>query len=283
MRNSFVFKQLIRGRLAIAWLMLIPSGVWAQCDYSPWISVWPAQAEAIQTRQVFLLTGNGLGGAQSQASWLQQFGSGIHAYLWSAHDSVDLRVFDRATVTEVGGGVSYTQVLLTPSRPLLPDAEYELRAFRDNENLSHLFRPGRLAPGQKRATAYRWKTSLVPDVAAPRWVNTPVIQQKKYEANSEGIENYVSFSNPLRDSSQYLIKATIRHLSTGDSVAAYLRPWQNQLSIGWFTCSGNVRFKSEEEYTIRFEAVDAAGNRASVSGTPILFRAPKRVACCWGD
>lgn len=272
------------GYIAIIWLAMLPLLAQAQCDYSPWISVWPSPyPEVIQPKQIFLFSGNGLGGAQSQAAKLQQFGNAIHVYLWSAHDSVDLLVLDQLVFTEPSDAESHLKVLLTPSHPLLAGAEYELRAFKGSENLFYLFSPGRSAPGQKRATAYRWKTSSTPDIIAPRWVATPVVKEKKYEANSEGLENYVLFSLPLRDSTRCLVKTTIRHMASGQSITNYLIPWQNQLGIGWFTCGGDVHFKSEEEYTVSFEAIDTAGNRASASGTPIRFRAPKRVACCWGN
>jgi hypothetical protein len=277
------FKQICRWSIAISWLTLFPAMVRAQCDYSIWVNVWPPQAEVIQPRQIFLLSGNGLGGTQSLASTLQKFGNSIHVFLWSADDSVDLMILDRLIYPAVEESEAETQLLLQPSRPLLPNTEYELRAFRGNENLFHLFAPGRLAPGQRRATAYLWRTSSAPDIMAPVWRTTPTVQQKKYEDNSEGTENYVSFSNPLRDSSKYLVKATIRHVNNGESVTTYLLPWQNQFSIGWFTCGGNVRFKSEQEYTVRFDAIDAAGNRASASGQPIRFKAPKKVACCWSN
>ena len=277
------FKQICRWSSAIIWLTLFPSMAWAQCDYSIWINVWPAQAEVIQPKQIFLLSGNGLGGTQSLASTLQKFGNSIHVFLWSAHDSVDLMILDRLIYPTVEGPEAQTQLLLQPIRPLIPDTEYELRAFRGNENLFYLFAQRRIAPGQRRATDYLWKTSSAPDIMPPVWLTIPVVQQKKYEANSEGTENYVSFSNPLRDSSKYLVKATIRHVNNGESVTTYLFPWQNQFSIGWFTCGGNVRFMSEEEYTVRFEAIDAAGNHASASGQPISFKAPKKVACCWGN
>ncbi|MET4072824.1 hypothetical protein [Hymenobacter sp. UYCo722] len=275
-------RKICRWGFVIGWLALFPTLVWGQCDFSPWVTVWPIQAEIIQPRQLFLFSGSGLGGTQSLASKLQQFTGSIRVYLWSSRDSVDLIMLDRLNFPGAGTFEDHTQLLLQPSRPLLPDTEYELRALRGRENLFYLFAPGRLAPGQRRATAYRWKTSSVPDSKAPVWLATPTVLQKKYEANSEGTDNYVLFSNPLRDSSKCLIKATIRDANDGASVTTYLLPWQNQLPIGWFTCGGDIRFKSEEEYSVRFEAIDAAGNRAFASGQPIRFRAPKKVACCWG-
>lgn len=201
-------------------------------------------------------------------------------YLWSVHDSVNLEVLDQVISPEDAQYGKYTQLLLQPSRPLLASSEYELRASRGSENLFYLFENKRQVSGQRGATAYRWRTAANPDLLAPRWTATPAVKEKKHEANSEGLNNYVLFTRPLLDSSQCLVRATVRHGQSGKQVMAYLTP-QEQLGIGWFTCGGNVRFKSEEAYTVRLEAIDAVGNRSVASGAPIPFRAPKRVHCCW--
>jgi hypothetical protein len=260
----------------------LPRSAVAQCMTEIWLGVWPAEnTQAIQSRQVFMFSGGYTGGPNSLEKMVPQFGKTIRAYLWSAHDSVELRVMEQLSVNTEQEFDAYAQVLLQPSRPLLPDSVYELHAWRDNENMFYLFRNGRPVPGKTRTTAYRWKVSAVADTQAPVWTATPSVQKSKYESNSEGVENYVLFSNPVRDSSSYLIKATVWHVNSKESATKYLLPWQNQLPIGWFTCGGSVRFKSQEAYTVRFEAIDAAGNRAVVSGRPIPFQAPKKVACCW--
>ncbi|MFD2717236.1 hypothetical protein ACFST9_00815 [Hymenobacter monticola] len=256
----------------------------AQCSTSPWITVWPdLETKLIQPRQVFLFSGSYSGGKYSLEKMLPQFGTAIRATLWSAHDSVDLLVLGHFEYTGTDAWDAHSQLLLQPSRPLLPDSVYELRVARADENLYFLFRNGQPKPGQRRATAYRWQVSAVPDEQAPAWVATPTVQQAKYEANSEGIENYVMFSYPLRDASPCLLRATVRHVSSRLESRFMLQTWHDRLPIGWFTCGGNVRLKSEEAYTVSFEAIDAAGNRAVATGTPIPFRAPIKVACCWGN
>ncbi|GAC1603453.1 MAG: hypothetical protein NVS3B25_32150 [Hymenobacter sp.] len=265
--------------LALCWLSLGLLGSAAPargqlCDQSPWITVWPNEnASRIQPRQVFLLSGS---------SWLrkemEQFGQATQVYLWAPHDSVPLLVLDRQTISD-----GRLQLLLLPRQPLQADSLYELRAVRNQENLFSLFRNSRPVPGKRRATAYRWRVAHTPDTQAPVWTATPALVGKVYEDNSEGTDNYVVFSCPLRDSSACLVKTTVRHLPDGELASAYTLPTrQNQLVCGWFTCSGDVSFRSEEAYTIHFEAIDAAGNRAGASGAPLPFQAPKKVACCWG-
>lgn len=260
----------------------VQSRVRAQCVSDPWIKVWPAlETKLIQPRQVFLFSGSHTGGSYSPEKLLPQFGTAIHACLWSAHDSVELLVLEHLEFKGGSEWDAHAQALLQPSRPLLPDTVYELRVARSEENLFNLFRTGRPEPGKRRSTAYRWKVSAVVDAQAPAWTATPSVQKAKYENNSEGTDNYVLFSCPLRDASLCLVEATVRHVSSGQQFRFFLGPWQAQLPIGWFTCGGNVPFKSEEAYTATFEAIDAAGNRALSSGTPIHFRAPKKTTCCW--
>ena len=256
----------------------------AQCISSPLISVWPSlDTRLIQPRQVFLFSGTYTGGTNSPEQLVPLFGKTIHAYLWSAHDSVELLVRERFEYKDAEAWHAHAQVLLQPSRPLLPHSTYELRVFRAAENLFYMFRSVRPAPGKRWAIAHRWKVSAVADTQAPVWTTTPSVKTAKYEDNSEGTENYVMFSYPLRDTSSCLVRTTVCSVSDGAIFRFIIQPWQGQLPIGWFTCGGDVRFKSEGAYTVSFEAIDSAGNRAFANGVPIPFQAPKKVACCWGN
>lgn len=259
--SKLLTQSLLLGMLAGGTL---PS--WAQCEGpSPWVTLWPRNdARLIQPRQRFLVMADASLGTE-----VRKLGHGTEVYLWAAHDSVSLRVLNQL-VNEDGE----MQLLLEPSRPLLPNSQYELRTSTNYA----LFRNS----GKAFRTSYRWQVAATADTQPPQWLATPALVEKKYAANSEGLENYVLFSCPLQDSSAYLIKTTILHASSGRKTTFYVLPWRGRLPIGWFTCGGDIRFKSEETYSISFEAIDAAGNRASATGTPITFRAPRKVASPWG-
>ncbi|RYE89944.1 MAG: hypothetical protein EOO37_04040 [Cytophagaceae bacterium] len=170
------------------------------------------------------------------------------------------------------------QLLLEPRRPLVLGEQYELRVEGLSKSTFGLFENFGKGPG----TRYRWQVAAAADTQPPQWLATPAPVEKKYAANSEGLENYVLFSCPLQDSSACLVETTILHASSGRKITFYVLPWRGRLPIGWFTCGGDIRFKSEETYSVSFEAIDAAGNRASATGTPITFRAPRKVASPWG-
>lgn len=268
-----MFRLVLLFPLVLLLLNITPAR--AQCEYSPWVTIWPNEhVQVIQPRQVILLSANSV--LDYLPKEMRQIGYATQVYLWSAHDSVELVVKDR-TVTDDNN----LSLLLQPSRPLLPDNTYELRVRRNNENLFWIFRNRVRTPEQLGKTIYQWRVASAPDTQAPTWISTPTVVKKVFSDNSEGTENYVLFSCPLSDASSYIVKATVYHLRSGFKSTAYLHPWEGQLAVGWFTCGGDFRFASQEECTVLFEAIDAAGNRSSVSGGPIRFQAPVKGPTPW--
>lgn len=240
----------------------------AQCDFSPWLSVWPdEQQEVIQPRQVFLFSASTLSLSYSE---LERLGRTTEVYLWSTQDSVSLQLQEQSV------GIGDKQRLFRPMRPLQPLLIYELRARNESDNKFYIFRQRQHQPGQRPASAYRWRVSDTIDTVPPHWTATPAVVRREYSENSEGVNNYVQFSYPVQDASPVLVRATIRTARLAAPVVSYLIPWQNQLGIGWFTCGGNFIFGPNEACNVTFEALDAAGNRSSASGRPIQFRGPAR-------
>ena len=252
-------------------LACAPLPGYAQCEGPDlWLTVWPRDtAQVIQPRQIFLFGG----GTDYLREGAEQLGRSRAVYLWSAHDSVALRVLERISQPD-----GYVQLLLQPSRPLLPDSVYELRAETITPKAMTLF----ITRGKPGTSPHRWRVATRPDTQAPSWLATPTVVKKEYSVNSEGVNNYVLFSAPVRDASAYVVRATIRHMPSGQQIISYVLPWQQQLPFGWFTCGGDIRFESQEAYSITLEAIDAAGNRASATGAGIRFQAPTKVASPWG-
>lgn len=253
--------------LIVTILLLTFKSALGQCVFSSEILVWPSVKQAeIQPRQVFLFSA----GLNARHENLRQIGRSTTVYLWSAHDSVPLVVRERPQ-NKVG---SVLQLLMQPSRPLLADSLYELRVGKSPNDTYFYFRIGQWNGKSRQATMPRWKVAATPDSQAPRWSSTPTVLKKEYSENSEGVNNYVYFSNPVLDNSPYIVRATIRNTRKPYPTVTYLTPWEGYLYVGWFTCDGNFDFTSEEHCTITFEAIDAAGNRSSASGRPVPFQAP---------
>ncbi|WP_125932705.1 hypothetical protein [Hymenobacter glacialis] len=247
------------------------------CVESPWIRVWPSyDVPTIRTRQIFLLFADQEEGYLQKG--LRQFGTEAQLYLWSAKDSVPFRVLDR--VLDEKGKM---QLLLQPNRSLLAGHEYELRASRGQENLFYYFEQPPASSKSSGKTRYRWKALVAMDWQSPVWMSSPQVLKKVYE-NCASYSNSVLFSCPVRDSSSYLIKMTVQHQTTSRHWSAYQipvnrTPWKHQIWMGNGSCGGNVRFESENNYEVAFEAVDSIGNRASAGSSPLVFQSPKRVEC----
>ncbi|MET4105315.1 hypothetical protein [Hymenobacter sp. UYP22] len=271
MRPAFIRYRYCFGYLFFLLTYALPAA--AQCEYYPWIAVWPGEhALTIQPRQLFLLSVGSFSDARYD---FRQLGRQIPLYLRSAHDSVPLRVLERP----VNPQSSDMQLLLQPVRPLLPDTLYSLRYATSDDSYRDLFRMQRARAGSNQLVpVYRWRVAATPDTEPPRWTGTPTVVRREYSENSEGINNYVHFSSPVQDNSPVLVRATIWSARLAAPVISYLAPWQNQLGIGWFTCGGNFTFQWNETCTVTFEALDAAGNRSTATGRPISFRAPSKPA-----
>ncbi|QNH61078.1 hypothetical protein [Hymenobacter sediminicola] len=238
----------------------------------PDIAVWPDEHSitSIQPRQLFLFSA---GSRTNGRRDLPDFGRRIQVYLWSKHDSVPLLLLDQPA----NPLSSDLQVLMQPARPLLPDTVYHLRTSLPYVGY-WLFRMQRARAGSNQLViAHRWRVSSAPpDTQAPRWTATPSVMHKEYSSNSEGINNFVQFSNSVLDASPVLVRATIRSARHAKPVVSYLTPWDNLLGIGWFSCSGNFTFGPSEDCTVTFEALDAAGNRSLATSHPLPFQAPIR-------
>ena len=166
------------------------------------------------------------------------------------------------------------QLLLQPSQPLQLGCDYELRTELDVNYIPYYYQ-NRDPRTKKQLTRYKWQVDAA-DRQAPLWLATPTVVREEYSENSEGVNNYVLFSCPLRDSSAYIVKVVVQRAADKARTTSYILPWQNCLPIGWLTCGGNVEFQPNEEYTVTFEALDAAGNRAQATSSPVPFEAPPR-------
>jgi hypothetical protein len=249
--------------LALSLGALLPTN--AQCIQMG-IMIWPDfQAKTIQPRQLFLVYDSTI-----VEPSLIQLCHDKKLYLWSPDDSVSLLLLDyqhKASET--------TQLLLQPSQPLQVGCDYELRTEIDAYSIYLYYQNRDLRTKKLPATRYKWQVTAA-DQQAPLWIATPTVVSKEYSENSEGVDNYVLFSCPLRESSAYIVKVVVQRVADKVRTTSYVLPWQNCLPIGWLTCGGNVDFQPNEEYTVTFEALDAAGNRAQATSSPVSFKSPLR-------
>lgn len=85
---------------------------------------------------------------------------------------------------------------------------------------------------------------------------------------------HVAFDCNVLDSSEYLIKATVKSLKSGKETSYYVEPDKGIVNIGHGMCSGAFNFDEGEDYEIEFSIMDASGNFTAWIGDRIKFTKP---------
>ncbi|GAB3823558.1 hypothetical protein [Hymenobacter jeollabukensis] len=255
----------MRAALTALVFALLPQLLWAQCVGWPFLGIWPKQEQpSIQPRQVFLFSAHEPGAGTFLA--LRRFGRDFNAYLWTRHDSVGLLATD--SLLDDAGNLS---LILRPEQALMPDTVYQLRFLINSPTAYNLLPNTPLGRTAVLPSRYRWRVAVA-DTEAPRWRGTPQVAGHVSSYNSEGKDVYVRFTSTVRDTSAYLVRATVQPVGGGRTLRGYITPLQGYLDVGTFTCAEIFRLQPETEYRVSFEAIDANGNRATCQ--PILFKAP---------
>ena len=85
---------------------------------------------------------------------------------------------------------------------------------------------------------------------------------------------HVIFNNPAIDSSEIIVKTTVKNLRTGKTTSYLIKPNGNEIRVGHGMCSGAFDFKKGRSYMVEFSFVDASGNYTSYAEKTIKFKKP---------
>jgi hypothetical protein len=112
------------------------------------------------------------------------------------------------------------------------------------------------------------------DTIKPTFKTTPKEIKKSLIYYGCGPAVYVDFDCIVIDSSEYLIKATVKNIKTGNETSYYVEPDKGTLKIGHGMCSGAFDFEEGDNYEIEFSIIDASGNLTAWTGDRIKFTKP---------
>lgn len=185
-----------------------------------------------------------------------------HPELWSAGDRVPLRV---ATMNV--GGLSITQAVLVPERPLLPTTKYTLRIYAPE-------RPASDESEEKLRDTFAWTTGAGADRAAPRWQAPPKVADRVYRELGCGPESYVNVQVSVADAQPVQVLAEVRPAGGGPSARYFLQPQEGAIQIGHDMCSGAFQLADKGRYDVTLTAFDAAGNAAPAPGPALQIVGP---------
>lgn len=112
------------------------------------------------------------------------------------------------------------------------------------------------------------------DNTKPAYSATPKERNKSLIYYGCGPSIHVVFDCNVIDSSEYLIKATVKSLKSGKETSYYVEPDKGILNIGHGMCSGAFNFDEGDDYEIEFSIMDASGNLTAWTGDRIKFTKP---------
>lgn len=160
-------------------------------------------------------------------------------------------------------------VRLVPRGKLKTDARYRLDL-------------GALLPGARNLDPegmqdLQWRTGMVADKQRPAWSKLPGPSEGRYFMDDGKLNRGIRFNMELEEQSPVYVVISIKRAKGKGVPQTYFAPLSSgHVTIGHDGCSGSFTFDDGRAYFARFEAYDAAGNRAPPV-KPIEFHAPRPV------
>jgi len=168
------------------------------------------------------------------------------------------------------GQFDLTQAILVPESQLESGLEYELLidSLPQSESLKRYNRK------TKEYELIKFKVVAGIDIDKPVLTSKPKEIDKSYALFGCGPAMSVNFDFPVLDSSEVLIKTTVKNVKSGVETTYYIQPDNNQISVGHGMCSGAFTFDDSNDYEIEFSFMDASGNVRTWEGKRINFTKP---------
>ena len=170
----------------------------------------------------------------------------------------------------LNGEFGLTQAVLIPDTILTVGLDYTLvidslpsyeKLYRWNSNFS-----------RREPIVYKVVDGL--DTTKPVFKKIPQEIKKSIIELGCGPEIFVVFECNVIDSSECLIKATVKSKKTGKETSYYVEPENGILNIGHGMCSGAFVFDEGDKYEIEFSIMDSSGNFNLWTGNRIKFTKP---------
>lgn len=224
------------------------------------ISIFPKNY-SIKQNSIFMIEGY----AQGQAVILK-LDKKQKVYLKSGEIKIRLIVSEICV-----GQFDLTQAILKPETELITGTEYTVcfDGLPEYETLT------RYNTNTAKYEPVKYKILEENDNLPPQLLSKPKIIDKSIVLFGCGPAIYIMFDNPIRDSSEILIKTILKNKTTNKENTYYISPELNTIKVGHGMCSGAFIFNEGKEYEIEFSFMDASGNRTNWEGERISFTKPE--------
>lgn len=225
------------------------------------ISVFPNNTE-INKNSIFLIEG-----FASSQKIINSLNKEYRIYLQSGNQKITLNIVEINV-----GEFQLTQAILKPEYPLEIGKEYILKI--DNLPKYEVVNKFNTYNFQSKPIIYKVTSNID--------IEKPVIEKMPYEINKSyieygcGPESNVIFSFTVNDSSEMLIKTTVKNLRTNKQSTFYLIPEDNKVRVGYDMCSGAFKYDVNMVYEVDFDFLDSSGNITKSNNKGIKFTKPTK-------
>lgn len=163
-----------------------------------------------------------------------------------------------------------TQAILKPETNLKAGLSYTLVI----DNLPQTESLNRWNKDLKQNEPIVYKVIDGTDTIKPTFNTIPKEIKKSLISYGCGTSTHVVFDCNVIDSSEYLIKATLKNVKTGNETTYCVKTYNGTIGIGHNMCSGAFNFGESDDYEIAFSIIDASGNFTAWTGDQIKFTKP---------
>jgi hypothetical protein len=249
-------KQLLTLIIGLFWTSVL----YADCA-GLGLSVFPT-GRTIKQNSIFIINGY----AESQRVILG-LNKKYHIYLKAGSQRIKLL----ATKTCVGQ-FYLTQAILKPETELKAGLEYTMVI----ENLPEYESLNRYNNTTREHEPVKYKVVAEKDTEKPVVIFKPKEIRKTLVHYGCGPSIHVIFKHETKDSSEVIVKTTVKNLTTGKDVTYYIEQADNKIKVGHGMCSGAFDFDKGNNYEVEFSFVDASGNFTMWTGERIKFSKPTK-------
>lgn len=217
---------------------------------------WPTK-HTISQNSIFVI--DGYGTSQEIISGL---GTTYKVFLKSGKQKIKLNVQEILV-----GQYRLTQAILKPETTLSVGQEYELAIenLGDFETENYKY---------SDSTRIKWTVTSNSDITSPAWTDKPTFKDGYYRKVGCGTNISANFTFSASDSSEYLIRTTLKNKTTGVETTYYLKAGDKVITVGHNKCSGAFDFDGGDKFEVEFSLFDASGNLTKWTGERIEFKRP---------
>lgn len=255
--NGYYMKQLLT--LLIGFFCT--ATVYADCAGTG-LWVFPS-GQTIKQNSIFVLDGY----AESQ-NVILALNKKHKIYLKSGNKKIKLNVIEICV-----GQFFLTQAVLKPETELEAGLEYTMHI----DNLPEYESFNRYNKTTRKYEPVTYKVIAEKDNEKPQLTAKPKELKKTLVHFGCGPSIHVVFSNPAKDSSEIIVKTTVKDLKTGEETTYYIQPDGDKIDVGHGMCAGAFEFEEQSNnYEVEFSFMDASGNLTAWAGERINFSKPTK-------